>query len=522
MPIRDLINRVSFGYSIGDELHPKTGKPLDWPSWVDIQLQPKKDPALQKRLQDATLEIRFRALRSTGGVTTEDMREQQYERPLAYLDAGPAELMPLVSREAEDKKPFAERKRPLDEIRAAAWLRQLYSPFQVEELMVDFWHNHFNVYGEGGPRIAAFFPLHDQAIRKQAFGNFRQLLESIAQSPAMLYYLNNNESKASPANENYARELFELHTLGSAHYLNNLYAKWKEVPGAFEEKPIGYIDQDVYEAARAFTGWTVGDGSRIGGGESLPETGAFFYYDSWHDPYQKRVLGVEIEANQPALADGRKVLDLVAFHPGTAKHICQKIAQRIIGETLPEGLLTAMLDTWQKNQKAPDQIAQVLKTLLLSTAFTQNATPSKKLKRPDELYLSYLRAVKAQWKPHPSQVWFFKQAGYLPFGWPAPTGYPDKESYWLSSQMMLMRWNGLIGLRQQQQWLTIDWLSVLPFPKDATPTTIAQSWHQHLTGKAEGPALAPAAQIITKSTDLAEGIAKAATLIALGPDFQYK
>ena len=140
----------------------------------------------------------------------------------------------------------------------------------------------------------------------------------------MLVYLNNRSSRAGSANENYARELLELHTLGRGAYLNTLYDRWRDVPGATEGRPQGYIDQDVYEAARAFTGWTIADGTGLGGGMALPATGAFTYVEAWHDGYQKRVLGHEFDPFQAPMADGRKVLDLVADHPATAWNVCTR------------------------------------------------------------------------------------------------------------------------------------------------------------------------------------------------------
>jgi len=111
---------------------------------------------------------------------------------------------------------------------------------------------------------------------------------------------------------NYARELFELHTLGRDAYLNDHYNRWRDVPGALSGAPRGYIDQDVYEAARAFTGWTVSDGSRVDSATTLPNTGQFAYVDAWHDGYQKRVLAQDFDPFQAAMADGHRVLDLVA------------------------------------------------------------------------------------------------------------------------------------------------------------------------------------------------------------------
>src|SRR5258708_24716382 len=175
---------------------------------------------------------------------------------------------------------------------------------------------------------------------------------------------------------------------------------WGEVPGGSNGKPIGYIDEDVYEAARSFTGWTIADGSGIGKGDNLPNTGRFYYYDGWHDNYQKRVLGVEFDPNQPPLADGLKVLDLVAYHPATAKHVCLKLCKRFIADEPPPALVNGAVEVWTKNQKSPDQIKKTLYHILTSREIAHSW--GKKIKRPFELMVSLLRSTSADFIPNPS------------------------------------------------------------------------------------------------------------------------
>ena len=158
----------------------------------------------------------------------------------------------------------AERRRPREEVTAATILRAVHSRWQLREVMVAFWHDHFNVDAFSADEVSVALPTYDRdVIRRHAFGNFRDFLEAVATSTAMLYYLSNRSSRAGAANENYGRELFELHTLGRDAYLNDRYDRWRSVPGALKGAPVGYIDEDVYEAARAFTGWTVEDGSAL-------------------------------------------------------------------------------------------------------------------------------------------------------------------------------------------------------------------------------------------------------------------
>jgi hypothetical protein len=251
-------------------------------------------------------------------------------RPLATLDAPPESLLPLIDWTLP--MAFDERARPAEEVVAASLVRAVHAPAQLREVMTQFWHDHFNVHAQKDEYTAVFFPAYDAALRDRALGNFRDLLGAVAASPAMLYYLNNADSRASPANENYARELLELHTLGAAHYLNDRHTRWHEVPKDADGIAVGYIDEDVYEVARAFTGWTVGDGRWLSEGVEAPRTGRFHYAAAWHDPYQKRILGVEFPPNRAALADGNDVLDLLARHPGTARFVCGKIARRFISD----------------------------------------------------------------------------------------------------------------------------------------------------------------------------------------------
>ena len=280
---------------------------------------------ISDHLQTARLQIAYEAGSDQNGHTWPALDEL---RPLAALTADPADLTPLIDWDLG--MDFAERIRPAQEVIAAALIRAVHAPAQLREVMTQFWHDHFNVNALKDEFTAAFFPSHDAALRTHALGNFRDLLGVVARSPAMLYYLNNADSRASPANENYARELLELHTLGAENYLNDRYDDWHSVPGVAEGLAQGYLDLDVYEVARAFTGWSVGDGRYVNDGYDAPKTGQFHYVEAWHDPYQKRVLGVEFPPNRAAMADGEQVLDILATHPATARFVCTKIARRLL------------------------------------------------------------------------------------------------------------------------------------------------------------------------------------------------
>jgi len=428
------LNRMTFGVT---DVERDAVNKHGLAAFVEAQLNPQgAEGSVMEKIAATTLHIKYEAKEDKYPALDED-------RPLQWWNASLEKLWPLADR--KNVMANAERNRPLEEIRAVSWIRAVYSPWQLRELMVEFWHNHFNVNPDSDIKIAASFPVYDrEVIRKNCLGNFRVFLEDVARSTAMQYYLDNASSKASPANENYARELFELHTLGSDNYLNSLYNRWREVPGATSGKPVGYIDEDVYEAARAFTGWTIADGTGTGKGERLPDTGEFYYHDGWHDNYQKRVLGVEFDPNQPPLADGKKVLDLVAFHPATAKHICQKLCRKLIADTPPPQVVKGAAEVWMKNKDNPHQIRETLRYILLAKEMTQGW--GQKVKTPFELMASLLRATGANFTPTLQLNGFMNQMGYLHYHWPTPTGHPDRSNYWLSSNTMLTRWNLALAL----------------------------------------------------------------------------
>ena len=438
-------------------------------SFVDSQLHPpaEEDVVVKEKIATTGLHIKYDAKENGYAAVDED-------RPLTLWDAPIEKLWPLANYKID--MAGQERSRPIEELRIVSWIRAVYSPWQLRETLVEFWHNHFNVSASTDTKISVTLPIYDRdVIRKNCLGNFRSFLEDVATSPAMQYYLDNSSSKASPANENYARELFELHTLGADNYYNSLYNRWREVPGAVAGKPIGYIDEDVYEAARSFTGWTIADGANTGKGESLPNTGAFQYYDGWHDNYQKRVLGVEFDSNQPPMSDGKKVLDLVAYHPGTAKHICKKLCQWYVSDDPPENVVKGASAIWTKNLKRPDQIRETIRFILHSKEFLTSW--GKKVKRPFELVASILRATNADFTPNASLTGMLSQMGYQHFNWPTPTGHPDKSSYWLSSNTMLARWNLALNLitNPNNKLATFAFRQVMP-GELTTISKIAEFW----------------------------------------------
>lgn len=515
------LNRLAFGPRPGD-LERVAAMSLE--AYLDEQLAPSDDdPELTAALAAARLHIAYDA--------TQEYPAIDEARPLTMLDAPLEALWPLTDWERDI--PWAERVRPVDEVRAATWLRAVYSRWQLREVLTHFWHDHFHVTAYGvHAGIDATWPLYDATLRRHAFGNFRALLEAVATSPAMLYYLDNATNKTGPANENYARELFELHTLGAANYLNDRYSSWREVPGATEGLASGYLDDDVYEAARAFTGWTVADGAYLDDNAFLPNTGAFHYVDAWHDYYQKRILGVELNSHGAPLTDGRAVLDLLAFHPGTAQHICAKLCRRLVGDDPPEALVERAAAVWMEQQHAPDQIGQVIRAIVLAPEFSQ--TWGRKLRRPFEQVVALLRAADGVVSGGADLNWAISVRGQDLFGWPAPNGFPDVAQFWLSATVMLGRWS--LPLEILSDWYASAQVDLwAQTPADVSARDVTRFWIERLLGRPALPATEAAlidffAQggdpdrppAFDDDTDRWERLTYLVALIAATPEFQLK
>ena len=505
------LNRLTFGATgPGRDRFSRLGLT----GWLDDQLsRPADDPDIAARLAAAQLQITYEAGSDENGNHWAALDEL---RPLSALTTDPADHVRLTDWSLG--MDFAERARPAAEVIAAALIRAVHAPTQLREVMTQFWHDHFNVNALKDEFTAAFFPSHDVALRANALGNFRQLLGLTARSPAMLYYLNNADSRASPANENYARELLELHTLGAPAYLNDRYDDWHSVPQA-DGAALGYLDLDVYEVARAFTGWTVGDGRYVNDGYDTPKTGRFHYVEAWHDPYQKRVLGVEFLPNRAAMADGDQVLDLLANHPGTARHLCTKIARRLLTDTPDPALIDHLSQVFLLAQTAPDQIAQVVRALVLHPDFS--ATPPGKLRRPFEFLAALYRATGAEVTGTTNaQHWQLFRAGWRQHEYPIPTGHPDILAKWTGASSL----NRLVdfALYAHDDWfgaVTVDLAATLP---DETTGAFLDRWSGRLgsTGLATQMGLDPEMPAAAFTSDERWGAAAGAiAYAATTPEF---
>ena len=426
------LNRLTFGIRPGDvEAFNALGSTDDerLQNFVTQQLNPDS-------MDDSDFETRYN---NAGFETLHKSHEQIY---YDHIASNPYDSNDDIYWEWYSK--------PAYELADATVLRAVFSKKQLVEVLADFWHNHFNVYfwqDDGVPLLASY---NRDALRAHMLGNFRQLLEAVAKHPSMLYYLNQNNSSDSGPNENFARELFELHTLGAENYLG------VRDPNSVEKDAngisIGYVDNDVYESARCFTGWRVDDD--LGDWEDgVEKTGNFLYHKPWHDRFNKLVLGRYFPADQEDLKDGHDVLDLLASHPGTARHIARKLCRRFISDVPPESIVQAAADTFLQFKDAPDQLKRVMETILLSAEF--KASWGGKVKRPFEAAMSMMRALNSDFTRAPGGIhWMLELMGQRLFERRPPDGYPDTRDAWANSMSLLYRWNFAVGLTEN--WLDDD------------------------------------------------------------------
>jgi uncharacterized protein (DUF1800 family) len=346
-------------------------------------------------------------------------------------------------------------------------LRAVYSNNQLQEVMTEFWFNHFNV-SFAKEDCQEFIPAYERdVIRPNALGNFEDLLIATAKSPAMLMYLDNFSSiganddpvakkkgkKMNGLNENYAREVMELHTLG--------------VDG-------GYTQSDVTQAARILTGWTVypmAEGPRGKGIKKMIENtdedkllergfvrdGDFLFTPNRHDKGEKTVLGKRFPANG-GYEEGVQLLELLAHHPSTAKFISWKIAVRFVNDNPPATLVDKMAKTFMKKN---GDIRQVLITMVSLPEFWSGTALREKTKSPFELAMSAIRSLKAEVEqPEKLTVWL-NRMGQKIYYYPAPTGFPDRGQHWINSGSLLNRVNfGLALANGNIPGVTFDLLAL--------------------------------------------------------------
>jgi len=388
----------------------------------------------------------------------------------------------LIDRVVANDFPSQISLQALGELRTAKVLRAAESKRQLQEVLVDFWGNHFNLDIRKGPVRTLILLADRDVIRPHVFGKFRDMLGASAKSPAMLVYLDNvrstverempgmvkvaaGEEEAKPAmlggiNENYARELMELHTLG--------------VDG-------GYTQADVQEVARCFTGWSIDR-----------DNGQFRFNARRHDNGAKTVLGQTIPANG-GIRDGERVLDILAAHPSTAKFLARKLCVRLVADEPPATLVTKAAKTFTDTG---GDLRAVVRTIVFSPEFTAPSAYRAKIKSPFEYAISAVRAINATMTVPDSSLKFgrarliidgapsvkeegrvgrslIQQIGVMGqplFAYQAPTGYSEDSRDWVSSGALVSRLNFALALAGGQ----IGTVSLPPKTEATLDSQIAQ------------------------------------------------
>ena len=401
--------------------------------WIAAQLRPESIP-------DEAVGPALAVYRTVGMSAADLAREYPMPPPTVRQEARAGDMSPREMREAypPERRPYAITA----ELQSAKLVRAIASERQLQEVMVDFWFNHFNVFAQKGAVRWMISAYEREAIRPHAMGRFRDLVVATARHPAMLFYLDNWLSTradlvpmAGPArgrrlglNENYARERMERHTLG--------------VDG-------GYTQDDVIEVARCFTGWTI----------NLPDQGGgFVYRPQRHDGGAKRVLGHTIPAGGGE-RDGLEVIDLLARHPSTARFVATKLVRRLVSDEPPPALVERVARTFRDTD---GDIRAMLATIVTAPEFFSEAAYRAKIKKPLEVVASAARALDVHLAPPAtgggtglfgggySLARQVAQLGEPLYEAQPPTGHPDVAEAWVNTGSLLARMNFALGLAQNR------------------------------------------------------------------------
>lgn len=485
-----VLNRLAFGPRPGDVQRVRT---MGVDAWIEQQLHPERledAPTSEWLAQFSSLTMRGADLLAQyppPGVQLARLAAQQNGGANARRNPSGAGT-PTLSRDDSTAIARAAREgvRLTAQVLTARVGRAVTSERQLLEVMTDFWANHFSVFS-GKQQVRYYLAEYDATIREHALGNFRTLLGAVAKSPAMLMYLDQAQSVADsgrrtlaeprvaqlrPAqraalrrrltpeqqqrleaaqarrprgiNENYARELMELHTLG--------------VDG-------GYTQQDVMEVARALTGWTLARGP---GGRALPgsdDASGFLFRPEVHDAEAKTILGQAFPAGR-GLDEGERVLDLLATHPSTARFIATKLVRRFVSDEPPADLVDRAAATFLDTN---GDIREVVRTIVTSDAFFADAAFRSKVKTPFELVVSASRALGGRPDATPLSAQVIARLGQPIYGRQTPDGWPDVADEWINTGAILNRMNfGLaVGANRLpgarlQQWETARTLASAP------------------------------------------------------------
>jgi uncharacterized protein (DUF1800 family) len=474
--------------------------------WVDRQLAAPRDRAREQ------VEKPFEILRLD--------REELASR---FVDARQARRADKADGSPMPNDPAVREFRELAaEFQQLAVARAVTADNQLEEVLTDFWINHFNIFF--GKKTERFLlpSFVEETIRPRVFGKFEDLLIATAESPAMMVYLDNTLSvargssppelaraemrarwRSSPRadsmvarlrarmptgiNENYARELFELHTLG--------------VDG-------GYTQRDVQEAARILTGW---------GAEPPARGGAFVYRDWAHDPGEKTVLGTRFPAGR-GREEGVELLRMLARHPATALHVTTQLCQRLVSDDPPADVVEAGVAAWKRSDGS---IREVVRAIVASPEFWSAARTRSKFKTPLEFVVSSVRAVGGTVGVEPGPARTVARLGQPLYLQPVPTGYAETEAAWANSSALFERMNVAVAIAAGRlPGVTVDLDPLVPATSDVD--AMLERVNQTLLAGV----LSPHAQDVIRrqvgGLSPAEARALAAGLGLGGPDFQLQ
>jgi len=514
------LNRLAYGPRPGDVQRVAAEGVM---RWIDRQLSPEEID--NERL--AERERQFQILRYDRGDLAAMYVDAQRERRARKLAAA-ADTM--ADKSAAD--PIAQKGRRLaGQFADLAVVRAALSERQLYEVMVDFWTNHFSVYLAKGADRFLTPDYIEHTIRPRAMGTFEDLLIATARSPAMLFYLDNWESVApgsvppaalrvrarplfgrrpglfdpmrDPArqdsvrrralermpkgiNENYARELLELHTLG--------------VEG-------GYTQQDVIAVARIFTGWSI----------ERPQQGGGFEFHGWaHDRGEKEVLGVRFEGGHD-MDEGIRLLKVLADQPATMHHVSRKLCQRFVNDDPPDGCVDDAVAAWKRSS---GDMREVLRAIFHGPDFWAAENVRAKVKTPLEFVVSAARAAAAEPDTTPRLAQVVARLGEPLYLHVAPDGYSEREAAWVNSGALLDRMNAAVALATARlPGMTVELDSVVPLTTDAH-ALIAAVNDRILGGRMSENTKAVVGRQLSDVKDPLQARALAVGLAIGGPEFQ--
>jgi uncharacterized protein (DUF1800 family) len=448
------LNRLAFGPRPGDvDRVMKDGVDV----WIEQQLHPERIP-------DSTVEARLKDM-PTLQMTNGNMMEKYY-KPIVEARRAKKE----GDNDAAIKELRQQNREVLGDLVGQRILRAAQSDRQLNEVLVDFWFNHFNVFAGKGIDRFLLTSYERDTIRPHIWGRFEDLLLATAKSPAMLFYLDNALSSAAPENrsalanrmieqrrpdmmkkgglnENYARELMELHTLGV---------------------DAGYTQKDVTELARVLTGWTIDRNS-----------GTFIFRRALHDTKEKTVLGVRFPAGG-GQEEGEKMIHILAHHPATARRVAYKLAQRLVADEPPKALVDRAAKTFLDTD---GDLRQTVKAIISSAEFWDPKVYRAKIKTPFEYAISAIRATNATIDDPRPIARGLQQAGEPLYGSQPPTGYSDKSDAWVNTGALMNRLNFALALAANKlPGVHTDVVALIPAEAAAQAGTSVEALAAALTG----------------------------------------